>query len=148
VEFDHNTVYALEGGHEEVGCIECHADYVFAGTSQTCEACHGEPDIHAGQFGQDCSRCHTAVAWAPAQLTQHRFALDHGDEGPLECVACHATAYDQVICTDCHEQADMQTAHTPEAVPDYLPESSCIACHPTGEPEDFVPFATANDLKP
>lgn len=47
VEFDHATVYLLEGDHEAAGCVECHANYVFAGTSQNCEACHGEPDIHA-----------------------------------------------------------------------------------------------------
>ncbi len=145
VAFDHNTVYVLQEGHEAVGCIECHSDYLFTGTTQTCESCHGEPDIHAGQFGQDCGRCHTAVAWAPAQLTQHLFALDHGDEGTLDCVSCHAAAYNKVICTDCHEAADMQTAHTPENVPDYLPESSCISCHPTGEPEDIVPLAKANE---
>jgi hypothetical protein len=144
VEFDHSTVYALTDGHENATCTACHATYVFAGTSQSCAACHREPELHAGQFGQDCSRCHTAVAWAPAQLTQHRFALDHGITEPLDCVACHSTAYYQVVCADCHETAEIETAHTPENVPDYLPESSCISCHPTGEPEDVMPVAKIN----
>lgn len=146
VEFDHNTVYLLEAGHETASCRECHADNLFAGTSQACESCHGEPDIHTGQFGQDCARCHTAVAWAPAQLTQHRFALDHGDSGQLDCTACHKGSYDQVSCTDCHPAADMPGLHAPEAVPDFRPEAPCISCHATGGPEDRAPLAGASLL--
>ncbi len=141
VDFDHDAVYELEKGHEEIGCIECHADQVFAGTTQTCESCHIEPDVHAGQFGQDCARCHTAVAWAPAQLTQHRFMLNHGDEGTLECVSCHVTSYTEVTCEGCHELPDMQAAHSAENAPDYAPDVSCVSCHPTGEPGDTLPLA-------
>lgn len=144
VEFDHNSVYLLEAGHETASCQACHADYRFAGTSQTCGGCHTEPDIHTGQFGQDCARCHTAVAWAPAQLTQHRFDLNHGDGEPLDCAACHKGSYDQVVCTDCHPAADMPGQHPPESAPDYRPDAPCISCHPTGGPEDVMPLARAS----
>lgn len=146
VNFDHNTVYILEAGHKTVGCVECHSDYLLTDTTQTCKACHGEPDIHAGQFGQTCSRCHTAVAWAPAQLTQHRFKLDHGDEETLECVSCHTTSYTEVTCVDCHEQTDMQTAHPPESVTDNVLDAPCISCHLTGEAGDAIPLAKAGTL--
>lgn len=143
VEFDHNTVYVLEAGHSLASCRECHADYRFAGTSQACETCHAEPEMHSGQFGQDCIRCHTAVAWAPAQLTQHRFDLNHGDGDPLACTACHQAAYDHVSCSDCHPAAEMPGQHSPATVPDFRPEASCIGCHPTGGPEDYLPLAGA-----
>lgn len=144
VAFDHATVYVLEGDHEATGCIECHAEYVFAGTSEACDACHGEPEMHAGQFGQDCVRCHTAVAWAPAQLTQHRFDLAHGDEGVLDCASCHVNSYEAVLCANCHESDEMTAAHPPDAVPDYAEAATCISCHPTGGPEDVMPMANAS----
>lgn len=146
IEFDHDTAYILQAGHETAGCIECHSDYLFAGTTQECAACHEEPEIHIGQFGQDCSRCHTAVAWVPAQLTQHRFVLNHGKEETLACNTCHMTAYTQVSCAGCHETADMQAAHPIEHVPDYLAEASCVACHHTGEPEDTTPLVAKDPV--
>ena len=143
VEFDHDTIFALQASHETVGCSSCHADYVFAGTNQSCDGCHGEPDMHAGQFGQDCGRCHTAVAWAPAQLTQHRFDLTHGDGEALDCTACHEDSYVAVVCTTCHEDAEMTAVHPQEAVPDY-PTETCVSCHPTGQPADIVPLANVS----
>jgi hypothetical protein len=143
VEFDHATVYLLEGDHATAGCADCHSDYLFAGTRQSCEACHGEPDIHAGQFGQDCVRCHTAVAWAPAQLTRHRFDLQHVEGETLDCIACHAESYETVVCTNCHEVPEMTAVHPPETVPEYTSETTCIACHPTGKPGDAAPLVHA-----
>jgi hypothetical protein len=144
VALDHNSVYPLEGGHKNVACVNCHQDQLFAGTAQNCEACHAEPEMHAGQFGQECVRCHTAVAWAPAQLTQHQFNINHADEGVLECAACHVQTYTAVTCANCHETADMLTAHPPATVPDYTPQASCITCHPTGTAEDTLPLASVN----
>lgn len=145
VDFDHDTAYLLEAGHEDVACVACHAAQQFAGTSQVCGACHQEPDVHDGQFGQDCMRCHTAVAWAPAQLTQHRFNLNHGDGVTLECNACHTATYVEVSCASCHEAADMQAAHTPAKAPDYTANLACASCHPTGEPADTLPVAQAGN---
>lgn len=144
VEFVHDEVYLLEGAHLTLGCVDCHEGELFAGTTKTCESCHKEPEMHAGQFGLDCARCHTAVAWAPAQLTQHRFVLTHGDGELLPCNTCHVTSYTAVSCESCHAAPDMETAHPAEKVSDYAPES-CVACHPTGEPSDSRPLAQAGN---
>ena len=77
-EFAHDNVYILDGMHAEAACDTCHAEYTFAGTPADCVSCHEDPELHAGIFGNDCARCHTATAWAPAQLVQHDFVLDHG----------------------------------------------------------------------
>jgi hypothetical protein len=98
-------------------------------------ACHEEPDVHAGQFGLDCSRCHTALAWAPAELTRHVFLLDHGDEGELECERCHVASYVEYTCYDCHEPGEMRIDHLLVSDKDgraITALEDCIECHPTG----------------
>jgi hypothetical protein len=139
IEFPHDDVYALEAGHTDLGCVDCHQNQVFVGTARTCDGCHAEPNVHAGQFGQECERCHSAIAWAPAQLTQHRFNLAHGEGDLLACNSCHTLSYTAVSCEGCHTLPDMQTAHPPERAPDYQP-ADCLTCHPTGDPADTAPL--------
>ena len=54
------AAFALTGKHVEVGCQDCHANQVFAGTPQDCFTCHQLDDPHEGRFGSDCAACHTA----------------------------------------------------------------------------------------
>lgn len=132
--FDHNEFYLLEGEHSETDCDQCHIEKVFAGTAQDCIACHQDPELHAGEFGLDCSRCHTAAAWTPAQLTRHVFFVDHGENPIDNCVVCHAMTMTQFDCYGCHDhQADqMDALHLENGLTDY-PSLSCIECHPTGQ---------------
>lgn len=134
VNFDHANVWPLAGKHAVAECTACHIDQVFQGTPRECVACHAEPEIHLGIFGIDCANCHTENAWLPAQLRQHNFPLDHGEQGVLECTACHTTiSYTVYDCTTCHE-------HNVERVVDEHDELNitqaelfaCAACHPTG----------------
>ena len=136
-DFDHAAVFVREGKHGELTCEDCHTEGVFAGMSGDCASCHEEPDIHAGHFGTDCVRCHVSEGWSPAQLTQHTFMLDHGDEGQLECTSCHVANYTTYACDTCHADGDMQTAHITENViesSESLAAGQCSECHPTGEP--------------
>ena len=135
VDFDHDQVFELTGKHETAGCIDCHADQQFAGTTQVCVDCH-EKDvetIHTETFGLDCARCHTAAAWTPAQLTQHTFLLDHGDEGQLECQTCHTVNYYEHTCAECHDDGEMATVHE---VGNGRAIANCIQCHPTGATDE------------
>ena len=136
MDFDHNPAFVLDGAHDAAECESCHVDQLFAGTSNECMACHQEPDVHAGQFGLDCSRCHTSLAWAPAELTRHVFLLDHGDEGELDCKACHVVSYAKYTCYDCHEPGEMQLDHLLVGEQDgqaITTIENCIECHPTGQ---------------
>lgn len=134
--FDHATVFVLEGAHVTAACEGCHANQVFQGTPRECANCHEEPAIHAGIFGLDCARCHTALAWSPAQLTQHTFLLDHGGEGQLACETCHEASYTVYTCYNCHEHdpAGIRRKHEEE---DIFAFENCVECHPTGQESDF-----------
>ena len=97
-----------------------------------CVACHEDPEMHADLFGINCARCHNTVAWVPAVLTRHDFALDHGGTGEVDCKTCHPANYQTYDCYGCHNdhQADeMQTAHEAEGILEF---AACANCHPTG----------------
>ncbi len=66
--FDHNsqTDYRLDGEHEKVECIACHTQAINNNKivlSDKCESCHRDDDIHSGQFGSSCGRCHSTDAF-------------------------------------------------------------------------------------
>lgn len=136
-DFVHDDSYPLQGAHTQAKCAECHLDQVFAGTPRECSSCHHEPDIHNGQFGDDCARCHNAIAWAPAYLTNHTFELQHTEDEPsLECKECHVTTYSEHICTDCHGADDpMHAVHQDYEVDE---TQDCADCHPTGTPKEAL----------
>ncbi len=107
------------------------------GDPHECHNCHEEPDVHAGRFGLNCSRCHTLQAWAPALLTRHTFLLDHGDEGQVACQTCHIQTYSEYTCYECHDHQpeEMRDVHTQEGI--YGDEvEDCARCHPTGQPDE------------
>ncbi len=135
-DFDHAQVFALDGKHREIACQDCHTNQTFQGTPSECAACHEEPSLHAGLFGLDCARCHTAVAWAPAELTQHTFPLNHGSPTDLACETCHTETYTQYTCYNCHEHnpARVREQHAEEEIADL---ENCVECHPTGTEEEF-----------
>lgn len=61
-QFDHtkDTHFPLTGAHAALACAACHRrppNEVKLGTY--CAACHAQDDVHAGQFGSHCERCHT-----------------------------------------------------------------------------------------
>jgi len=99
----HATFFPLDGAHTALACEDCHANNQFAGTPQTCHGCHAEPAVHAGQFGTNCTHCHTTAGWEDPRLRLHAFPLDHGMLGQLQCETCHTTAYTDFTCTACHE---------------------------------------------
>ena len=122
--FDHNDVYALEG-------------LLFVGTPQDCASCHEDPEVHVGKFGLECDRCHTALAWIPAELTRHLFPLDHGGEGEIACETCHEDSYLELTCYGCHDHllGEMIEVHAAEDLGEGVDvfEEKCIDCHPTGK---------------
>ena len=138
--FDHAKVIALDGAHAALPCAQCHVDQKFKNTARDCSGCHQEPKVHAGLFGANCAACHTTTAWAPAQLTQHSFPLDHGGKGDIACANCHASTYTTYTCYGCHDHTldGTQQQHanlklTPEKLAD------CKACHATGHKLEGTP---------
>jgi hypothetical protein len=132
--FDHNAVFALEGRHAEIDCIDCHIDNRYKGTSRECVQCHAEPEIHAGFFGVQCEYCHSASAWTPAKMTQHQFPLDHGSDTNVACETCHTNGYSEYSCYGCHEhqQGEIFEKHNDLNLTDQE-LADCMQCHPAGE---------------
>ena len=69
--FDHGkvTAFPLEGAHAKLACAGCHVsppDQVKL--SRDCAACHTRDDVHLGQFGRQCQRCHTTSTFKGARL--------------------------------------------------------------------------------
>jgi hypothetical protein len=133
--FDHNAIFALEGAHDEVSCDGCHNQQLSSTLTGDCVDCHAEPEVHFGIFGIDCVRCHTASAWIPAQLTQHTFPLDHGEQGKNECQTCHVASYAEYTCYSCHEhdRREIIEEHEDEGI---TLIDDCVSCHPTGQEDE------------
>ncbi|MEM7282807.1 MAG: cytochrome c3 family protein [Pseudomonadota bacterium] len=61
--FDHNlqTTFPLIGSHEGLSCTSCHSPSTkLEDTPSTCASCHQADDVHDGEFGQSCGRCHNS----------------------------------------------------------------------------------------
>jgi hypothetical protein len=138
--FDHETVFPLEGEHAAAACAGCHAGIPAAETPVECAACHAEPARHAGMFPNTCGGCHNPAGWTPALLhgesfqhfVQTGFDLFHHrqdfDGSLLNCTACHTNALEPVdaqICADCHAAAspDFMTQHLVDF------GMACLDCH-------------------
>lgn len=69
-QFDHTTMtkFPLTGAHERLGCRDCHREPEHASsTAGECASCHQADDVHEGQFGRDCGRCHGTQAFRRLQ---------------------------------------------------------------------------------
>jgi len=112
--FDHAKYFRLEGAHRTADCKGCHESLKFdeEKTRKDCVACH--EDVHAGELGADCARCHTARSFIdPARMrrahNQTRFPLV-GSHAAADCDACHQPA----------AQGHLRYVHT---------RADCVACH-------------------
>jgi len=68
--FDHGQAsgFALEGAHQRASCESCHRQPPEAvKLASDCASCHARQDVHFGQFGRQCQRCHTAASFAGAR---------------------------------------------------------------------------------
>jgi hypothetical protein len=70
-EFDHGkeTGFVLAGAHGKLACDACHRrppDEVKL--KQDCLSCHAKDDVHLGQYGRQCDRCHGTTTWKGARV--------------------------------------------------------------------------------
>ena len=94
--------FSLNGGHEAVPCVKCHATEVIAGkrvqvfaraSLPACVACHQDP--HGGKLARftaaGCTVCHTSTMWTDIHFdhSQTRYPLD-GKHVRVACARCHA----------------------------------------------------------
>ena len=127
--FDHDrTRFPLAGLHVAVPCEQCHLSRDFSDTPRNCGDCHAADDVHKGNFGHDCARCHSPVGWSIWSFDHAKethFPLT-GAHASLACATCHRRPPEQVKlrtdCVGCHAQDDV---HAGQFGPD------CAKCHTT-----------------
>ncbi|HET7143111.1 MAG TPA: hypothetical protein VFI68_03730, partial [Anaerolineales bacterium] len=125
--FDHNlAVFKLEGEHAEVACEDCHTNGVYQGTPSDCYSCHQQDDEHNGQFGMDCSACHTPNNWDDVTFDHNlgNFPLT-GKHSNLACERCHIAGQFSGIsssCASCHGDPVFHAG---------MFGSNCAECHGT-----------------
>lgn len=158
--FDHaKTDFPLRGVHRTVSCEACHkAPNRQQPPSTQCVDCHRIDDIHRGEQGDTCGRCHNPSSWTDNVVFDHdltAFPLI-GMHAATACELCHIQRPYRVIetaCIDCHLGEDVheqtlgsecQNCHVPNAWPiwqfshndatDFTldgahTELACNACH-------------------
>jgi hypothetical protein len=137
--FDHGvrTGVALVGAHAEARCLRCHNDRGPVATfrAQGCVGCH--PDVHYGELGRDCARCHDETTWlVPNARVAHlhtRFPLT-GAHVQVACHRCHAGARvtnyrpTDPDCVSCHYQEAAETTNPPHIGLGWI-QQACDRCH-------------------
>lgn len=128
VAFDHgkNTKFPLDGSHARLDCVACHKGEVAKQKLGTgCYDCHKPDDVHAGQEGKRCQRCHNERGWRADVFFDHdlaRFPLI-GQHAVVACEECHLGPTFKgasLDCTACHAGDD---SHKRGLGPD------CATCH-------------------
>lgn len=136
--FDHGvrTGVALEGAHQGAFCLRCHNDRgpVAVFQAQGCGGCHA--DLHQGELGPDCARCHDQSTWyvpnARVQPLHVRLPLT-GAHLQVACHRCHTGAQagnyrpTDPDCVSCHLGAAQRTTNPPHAGLGWT--DRCDRCH-------------------
>ena len=137
--FDHNlTRFPLERAHSTAACDRCHQparlgrskqcrDTVkYTGLDPQCSNCH--PDMHRGELGKDCAKCHTSGVSFKTLVFDHnrdsQFALD-GFHQIVQCDSCHPGRkykLDDMTCYSCHAKDDVHDGSLSQ---------NCAKCHET-----------------
>lgn len=72
--FDHTlqTRFELDGAHTDLACAECHVRPMDdrRPLASNCISCHRSDDVHQGDFGRDCGRCHTTADFSEVERTR------------------------------------------------------------------------------
>ncbi len=125
-EHDKDTEFPLSGGHTGLACHACHRK----GTEPekmdgTCFSCHEKDDVHEGQQGKECGRCHGDKNWGERIRFEHditRFPLI-GLHASAPCEACHLSSRFKDTEMDC------VACHQPEDVHEGTLGTRCAVCH-------------------
>jgi hypothetical protein len=126
--FDHDasTKFALRGAHRDAKCDRCHTGTLGREDLGTaCHGCHRRDDVHAGQQGSDCARCHNEHGWNHEVFFEHdltRFPL-LGLHAALACEECHTTPRYQDVASQC------AACHAKDDVHERRLGTACARCH-------------------
>lgn len=142
--FNHATTnFALTGAHATAACASCHVGGNYQITYSDCYQCHqddyaapSDPNHVIGNFGHDCTPCHTTTTWSPSTFNHDAqyfriYSGKHAGKWP-GCSTCHDAPADYKVftCIPCHEHSAAEAAGHHGSVPDYTySRTSCYDCH-------------------
>ncbi|MEQ1669263.1 MAG: cytochrome c3 family protein [Hyphomicrobium sp.] len=171
INFDHDkdTKFPLLAKHQSTPCEKCHKqDPKIEKLATTCMPCHEKDDVHKGNLGKECQKCHNESGWKIGALFDHdkdtkfplldkHFTTPCGDchktkdyrEAPKTCVGCHAKKDVHIgrlgpKCEDCHNAKlwkDWRYDHGKRArypLTGKHAKIECYACHKTKHVEKVV----------
>jgi len=117
--FNHNkkTKFKLKGQHKNVLCDSCHTPEIgniFKNhPKKNCSSCHKDDDVHNGQNGDKCNKCHSETRWKKHKFNHNRdtkFNLG-GKHKNLKCNTCHSGGKKKkklkTGCYSCHKLDDI-----------------------------------------
>ncbi len=111
---DKDTKFPLLGKHR-ARCDACHkADPKVEKLAITCMPCHTKEDVHKGNLGKDCQKCHNESGWKIGTL------LNHDKDTRFPLVGKHAVTK----CADCHKAKDDNQPRDFREAP-----RTCVGCH-------------------
>jgi hypothetical protein len=117
-------VTATDGGHEGLGCKDCHAKGRQLGVASSCTNCHTS-DNHGDTVDKKnnrCDTCHAVSGWKPAKHVHDGCTCQFpGKHQTFECVGCHKDFVWTPTPTKC------SGCHAKERTHDPLGE--CSRCH-------------------
>jgi len=127
--FNHNkTNFKLTGKHNDISCESCHINQNYNNTPKKCVRCHITKDIHAGEFGDRCEKCHKSDKWTSIIFSHNhdtKFNLT-GSHKKNSCDSCHdKNPYKHITpkqCISCHKQDDSHRG---------IFGKKCQTCHQT-----------------
>jgi hypothetical protein len=111
----------------------------FSVVAKTCASCHS--DVHKGELGTDCARCHTSRTFSDRsamtrmhQLTRFPLRAAHA---VVACESCHQPTRPgqlqfvrgQAQCSSCHMPTFRAAGAPPHVQPSF--STNCTACHKT-----------------
>ncbi|UCD12410.1 MAG: hypothetical protein JSU88_04825 [Nitrospinaceae bacterium] len=143
IAFDHDrdTKFKLVERHRKLRCVDCHRGVIAKEKlGVNCLDCHRDDDVHKGQEGKNCTRCHNQKTWGKQVKFDHgttRFPLE-GLHALATCEGCHLTAaYKETPagCADCHRQDDIHNNTLGR---------ECGLCH---HPEGFAAWRFDHDVQ-
>ncbi len=127
--FDHSSVFVLDGAHASLDCTACHPTGNYKGTPTLCADCHAADTPMPTHYPGECSLCHTPESW-------ETIVFEH--TGYTDCLACHtpnkpANHYPGQ-CSTCHTT----NAWTP-ATFNHTGYTDCLSCHTPNKPTNHYP---------
>ena len=125
-EHDRETEFPLRGKHQEASCSSCHRGEVYEEKLATqCFSCHGADDVHRGQEGERCEKCHDEDGWGGKVRFEHDmsdFPL-LGLHAVTPCEECHLTSAYKMAASECN------VCHQPDDVHERRLGPRCESCH-------------------